>query len=125
MQRLILIGLGGGLGACLRFLLGDIIHKSFGRFWLPAGTLTVNVIGCLLIGFVSVIATEREWISFPVREFLMVGILGGFTTYSSFGLQTVDLFSSGSPTQAFVNIALHLLLGLSAVWLGMIIGRFV
>jgi fluoride exporter len=87
-------------------------------FQVPFGTLAVNVVGCVLVGFLAEVADQRSFISDETRGFLIVGILGGFTTFSAFGNETMTLLRSGELWLAGINIVGHMVLGLIAVWLG-------
>ncbi|MFN7926692.1 MAG: fluoride efflux transporter CrcB [Blastocatellia bacterium] len=122
MLKLLLVGLGGFCGSVARALVSNFVqqtsHSSF-----PFGTLAVNVIGCLVIGGLSELGEAREVFSPETRAFIFVGILGGFTTYSSLGNETINLWRGGVPVAAWLNIAVQLLLGLSAVWLGRVLVR--
>jgi CrcB protein len=82
----------------------------------PYGTLAVNLIGCFLIGFLSQLAESRGVFTAESRTFVFIGILGGFTTFSAFGNETMNLWREGESLLAMANVAAHLLLGLGAVW---------
>ena len=118
MQNLLLIGLGGFMGALLRYSVSGLIQNLSKSMSFPYGTLFVNLLGCLLIGVLSQVAEIRGVITPEARSFLFIGLLGAFTTFSTFGNDTVSLFRDGKDLLSFVNIGLHLVLGLSAVWLG-------
>ena len=110
----LMVALGGALGSVLRFWLGGIVgHKAGGPFW---GTLFVNVTGCFLIGLLGNLRENgpREF----DRYFLMVGVMGGYTTFSTFSLQTLELFHAGQTGLALLNVALSMMLCLLGVWLG-------
>lgn len=114
MLNISLIFLGGGLGSVLRHVLSAGLHK--GRpdpTAFPIGTLAVNIIGCVLIGAVAGYVAHRE----PARALFMVGLLGGFTTFSTFGLDTIRLFTEGEHVKAVVYVLLTLAACLFAVWL--------
>ncbi|GDX08937.1 putative fluoride ion transporter CrcB [Verrucomicrobiota bacterium] len=112
------VALGGATGSVLRFWLGSVIgHKAGAPFW---GTLFVNVTGCFLIGLLGNLR-ENGPAEFD-RYFLMVGVLGGYTTFSTFSLQTLELLQKGSAPLALANIALSLVLCLLGVWLGHALG---
>lgn len=117
MWKLALIFIGSGTGGLLRYSLGGYIQRlTNGAF--PLGTLTVNVLGCLLIGFLSATLTTRLIIPAEYRVALLVGVLGGFTTFSTFGLETFTLLNDGQFARAALNITASLIAGLAAVWLG-------
>lgn len=123
MRDILLIGAGGFIGAVLRYLavLSMQVFKS--KTDLPLGTLLVNVVGCLLIGFLAVLAENGKLISAETRNFLVVGILGAFTTFSTFGYESVTLLKNGANLPFVLNIGLQLGLGLAAVWGGMHLAR--
>ena len=115
----LMVALGGALGSVLRFWLGGVIgHKAAAPFW---GTLFVNVTGCFLIGLLGNLRENGPG-EFD-RYFLMVGVLGGYTTFSTFSLQTLELFRAGNPGLAVANVALSMVLCLLGVWLGATAGR--
>jgi CrcB protein len=112
------VALGGATGSVLRFWLGSVIGQKAGApFW---GTLFVNVTGCFLIGLLGNLR-ENGPAEFD-RYFLMVGVMGGYTTFSTFSLQTLELLQKGSAPLALANIALSLVLCLLGVWLGHALG---
>ena len=127
LSTYLLIGLGSALGGIARFWLGGLIsgHRIGQTF--PTGTLLVNVTGSFLIGFIAALsATEgRFYISPTARQFLMIGVCGGYTTFSSFSLQTLDLTRDGQWLYAGANIMLSVALCLVAVWLGHICAKAV
>ena len=113
------VALGGALGSVLRFWLGSVVgHKAGAPFW---GTLFVNVTGCFLIGLLGNLRENGPG-DFD-RYFLMVGVLCGYTTFSTFSLQTLELFRAGNPGLAAANVALSMVLCLLGVWLGATAGR--
>jgi len=115
--RISLIFLAGGCGCVLRYgLAGWVQGLTGGRF--PVGTLTVNVVGCLLIGLLAVAFTGPMPIREEYRLAILVGLLGGFTTYSTFGYETISLSNSGQFGLAALNLLLSNALGLAAVWAG-------
>jgi CrcB protein len=118
MRNLILIGLGGFMGAILRFSVSGFVQQWFKSVNFPYGTLVVNLLGCFLIGWLSHTAEIRGLLSTEARSFIFIGLLGAFTTFSTFGNDTVSLFREGEDVLSLLNISLHLVLGLAAVWLG-------
>ena len=122
MHKVLLIGIGGFIGAILRYGVGGVIQGISKSSVFPFGTLGVNVIGCLLIGVLSYLVEYRAMLSVEVRMFLMIGLLGAFTTYSTFGNETFELMRESSYLPALINVGAHLLFGLTAVWLGRVIG---
>lgn len=123
MRDILIIGTGGFIGAVLRYfaILSMQLFKS--KTHIPLGTLLVNVIGCLLIGFLAVTAENSKLISADTRNFLTVGILGAFTTFSTFGYESVSLLKNGLNFHFALNIILQLVLGFAAVWGGMYLAR--
>jgi len=115
----LMVASGGALGSVLRFWLGSLVGQKAGApFW---GTLFVNVSGCFLIGLLGNLRENGPG-EFD-RYFLMVGVMGGYTTFSTFSLQTLELFQAGSIGLAVLNVALSLVLCLLGVWLGWLAGR--
>ena len=115
MSRFLLVGAGGALGAVARYAV-----SLLGARWpgFPAATLAVNVVGCLAIGVLGSTLTSEN-----ARLFLLTGILGGFTTFSAFGLETQTLASEGKPGLAALYVAVSVSAGLGAVWLGRALAR--
>src|ERR1044071_9043439 len=105
MQRLIYIGLAGGVGTLARYWLSEWTARRFGETF-PAGTLVVNLVGCFLAGFLFYLLFDRYLINPVVRTVVLVGLLGGFTTFSSFGLQTFTLLRDGEVGRALLNMAI-------------------
>ena len=120
-SHLLLIGFGGFLGAILRFLLGSTVQSWLNPTQFPYGTLTVNLIGCFLMGFLAYLATTHGLLSQELKHLLLIGFLGSFTTYSTFGNDTLTLFQSNQTLFGFLYLGLHMLLGLGAVWLGQVL----
>ena len=118
MRNLLIIGLGGFLGAILRFSVSDLVQQWFKSVNFPYGTLVVNLLGCFLLGGLSHLAELRGLMSAEARAFMFIGLLGAFTTFSTFGNDTVSLIRRGEEVLSLLNIGLHLGLGLTAVWLG-------
>ena len=118
MLLIVLVGFGGFIGAVLRFLISDWVNGIFQTLSVPYGTLTVNITGCLLIGILAGLSENRNLLGPETRALLVVGVVGGFTTFSTFGNETVELLKDGKSIAAFSNVALHVCLGLVAVWVG-------
>lgn len=117
MLKLLVIGIGGFLGATARYGLSGLVHRYFsGSF--PAGTLCVNVVGCLVMGALMGMVEDRQLLTPPVRLFLMVGLLGSLTTFSTFGYETLELMRDGNWSATLANVSANVALGLTAVWLG-------
>jgi CrcB protein len=125
LSYLCLVLIGGGLGAVARYIATTVIGARFGSTF-PFGTFTVNIIGSFLMGFLMMFAiSERTTLPEPIRLLCTVGFLGGFTTFSSFSMETVTLFTGGQTALAFLNMGANFCLGLAAVWLGMGIARLI
>lgn len=122
MTQVLAIAAGGALGSVLRYLMSTATHTLLGRGF-PWGTLMVNVLGSLVMGMLFVLFTERLSDSPVWRAALLIGLLGGFTTFSSFSIETFNLIDQGAWLKAISNMLASLLLCLGATWVGVIIGR--
>ncbi len=122
MNQLVAIGIGGAVGSVLRFWMSSWVHTYVSRAF-PYGTLAVNVLGCLAMGFLFVLFLERFADSTVWRAGMLIGVLGGFTTFSSFSIETFNLIEQGEPVRALANVMLSVVLCLSATWIGVIVGR--
>ena len=120
--RTLLVGAGGFVGAELRYSLGGLVSRVTAPDF-PWATLVVNVTGCFVIGLLAVLTQERGPVAPSTRLFLMVGVLGGYTTFSTFGYETLSLVREGSHGLALANAAGQVLVGLLAVWAGMTVAR--
>ena len=117
MSKIIFIGLAGLVGTLGRYWLSGLIARQYGETF-PWGTLVVNAIGCFFAGAIFCLTEERFLISPMVRTIVLIGLLGGFTTFSSYGLQTFTLLREGELGLAMVNVTVSNLLGLLLVWIG-------
>jgi CrcB protein len=118
MKALLLVALGGAFGSVARFKLsGWILHHTI-DWKFPAGTFAVNVLGCLIAGILAALAEKHEYFTADTRLLLFTGILGGFTTFSAFGLETLFLLKRGELLVASANVVLSVAAGLLALWLG-------
>lgn len=119
MWKIFLVGLGGCLGSIARYKLGGLIlhHTTDWRF--PLGTFVVNVLGCLVAGLVAGLVERQDLFSADTRIFLFAGVLGGFTTFSAFGVDTVFLLRRGETALALVYVAASVACGLATLWLVM------
>jgi CrcB protein len=118
LEKILFVGIGGFIGSVLRYAVSGYAQNWTRSVDFPYGTLTVNVVGCLMIGFLSQLAEARGVFSAESRAFIFVGVLGGFTTFSTFGNETMNLWRAGEIFAALANIAAHVVCGLGAVWLG-------
>jgi fluoride exporter len=116
--NIILVAFGGALGSVSRYLLGTWIQSVSRSIDFPFGTLTVNLIGCFVIGFLSQLAEARGVFTPESRALVFIGVLGGFTTFSSFGNDTINLVRDGEMFNALANVGANVILGLALVWLG-------
>jgi CrcB protein len=118
MKAVLLVALGGAMGSVARLKVsGYILHHTVDwRF--PAGTFAVNVIGCLAAGVLAGLAEKYDFFSPDARLLLFTGILGGFTTFSAFGLETMFLLKRGEILVAGANVVVSVVAGLFALWLG-------
>ena len=118
MATILYVALGGALGSVSRYLLGTWAQTISKSIDFPYGTLTVNLIGCFVIGFLSQLAETRGAFTSDSRLLVFFGILGGFTTFSSFGNDTINLLRDGKALNALVNVGANVIVGLLLVWLG-------
>ena len=119
LQGILLVAAGGAIGSVARYKLsGFVLHHTIDwRF--PAGTFAVNVIGCFIAGVLAGLAEKHDFFSPETRLLLFTGILGGFTTFSAFGLETMHLLKRGELGIAAANVLLSVTVGLVALWIGM------
>ncbi len=118
MTNILLVGIGGFIGSVLRYLASGYVQQASKSVDFPYGTLAVNVVGCFIIGFLAQLAESRGVFTSESRLFVFVGILGGFTTFSSFGNETLNLARDSQMMGALANIGANVVIGLFAVWLG-------
>ena len=118
MMRLIYVGLGGFIGAILRYLVSGWAQDISNSIFFPFGTLTVNVLGCFFLGFLTQLFENHVIASPEIRLLLLVGLLGSFTTFSTFNNETLNLIQEQKLFLAMTNISVQLILGLSAGFLG-------
>ena len=117
MAKLFLAGIGGFIGSVLRYSVSGFVQDLSRSIDFPYGTLAVNLIGCLAIGFLSQLAETRGFFTAETRTLIFIGVLGGFTTFSAFSNETINLWREGESLLATVNVAAHLVLCLGAVWI--------
>jgi len=114
--------LGGSLGALTRFIVSNSITEKMGASF-PYGTLTVNVLGSFIMGFLAMLLVERVGLDPLLRLGIFVGFLGAFTTFSTFSMETLNLFEQGESLRALVNMFTNVILSVFAVWLGVLLGK--
>jgi CrcB protein len=119
--KLTIIGAGGFVGAILRFLVSSWVQTRSGSILFPYGTMAVNMIGCLIIGFLTYLVETRSLFSMETRSFVLIGLLGAFTTFSTFGNETLGLIRDSRIDLAALNACFQVIVGVGMVWLGRII----
>ncbi len=124
ITRMALVAFGGACGSLARYLVSGWAQAWSRQSVFPFGTLVVNLVGCFLIGILSVWTFERGLITLQGRLLLIVGVLGGFTTFSAFGYETMALFQNNEWQRALLNVLVSVGGGFVGVWLGWIVGRW-
>lgn len=114
----VLVGVGGFAGAVLRYGLSGLVHRQVPWTGFPLGTLAVNLLGCLAIGLLAGLADSRQLFGPEARAFALIGLVGGFTTFSTFGYETFAMLRDQEYVRAAANVTSQVVLGLSAVWAG-------
>ena len=122
MTQLVAIAAGGAIGAVLRYWISTAVQSRTASAF-PYGTLTVNVVGSLLIGFLYILLIERLADVPAVRAFMLVGVLGAFTTFSTFSIETLNLIEAGQMGKALVNVLASVIVCVSAAALGVLAAR--
>jgi len=113
-----MIGMGGFTGSICRHLTSELSNKIFSEPFFPYGTILVNIAGCLFIGFLGGLSETRAIFTSEVRALILIGFLGGFTTFSAFGYEIFTIARNGQFAVALTNLILHITLGFGAVWAG-------
>lgn len=121
MENIFMIGMGGFAGAILRYGMSGFVQDLSKSVSFPYGTLAVNLLGCFMIGFLTQLAESRGFIDQKARSFLLLGLLGSFTTFSTFGNESINLLLDGESLLSLANIGIHVFLGLGCVWLGRVL----
>jgi CrcB protein len=116
--KLFAVGSGGFIGAVFRYLISVFAQSQFPKSEFPYGTVAANLIGCLLIGFLAGLFELKSWASPEFRLFIFVGILGGFTTFSTFSHETFLLWENGKILMSLMNVGIQVVVGLTFVWVG-------
>ena len=117
MGKLFLIGLAGFIGTLTRYWMSGVMARRYGETF-PVGTLAVNLVGCFLVGLLFHLLQERFLVNQTMRTVILIGFLGGFTTFSSFGLQTFTLLQDGQFGLAALNVTASNVVGMLLVWAG-------
>lgn len=123
IRNLLFIAAGGAIGSVFRYLTSVLTIKLIGPNWLISGTAAVNIIGCILIGIAATTLQEKGMMENTVKLFLIVGFLGGFTTFSSFGLEGFEV-AELSLQKGLTYMAFQVFTGIAAVWAGIEIGKW-
>lgn len=123
MKELLLVGTGGFVGSVLRYVVSGAAHRATAIVSFPIGTFVVNIVGCLAIGYLSGMAEVRGVLGPQTRLFLTIGLLGGFTTFSTFGYETFTLAREADHLYALANVVASVVVGFGAVWIGHILSR--
>lgn len=118
MFNVLVVGVGGFIGSALRYLISGWVQQLSKSLDFPYGTLAVNLVGCFVIGLLGQLAEARGVFASETRLLVFIGVLGGFTTFSSFGNDTLNLARSGQMCNALTNVAVNVIFGLMLVWLG-------
>ncbi len=124
MYAFLLVAVGGALGSVARYALGGFVHR-YTPSSFPYGTFVVNATGCLVFGVIAGLFEERTVIGPAARTFLLIGVLGGFTTFSSFTFETFGLLRDAEIGRALANAAGQVMIGLLALWAGYVLARAV
>ena len=118
MTKVLIIGIGGFIGSVFRYLLSGFVQGISKSISFPYGTFAVNIVGCFLIGFFAHLSETRAVLTESSRSFVIIGLLGGFTTFSAFSNETFNLLRDGETSLAFLNIIGQVVICLGAVWCG-------
>ena len=118
METVFIIGIGGFIGSIMRYLIMLWSKSLFQELSFPLGIVIVNLSGCLILGLLNGFAENHQFFTFQIRLFMFVGILGSFTTFSTFSYETIEMMQNGDSLQALLNIAIQVIGGLFAAFIG-------
>ncbi len=117
-MQILLVGTGGFIGSALRYTISGLVYRVVPFSGFPYGTRVVNLVGCLAIGLLTGLSESRQVIGPELRAFLFLGLLGGFTTFSAFAYEGVELIRDGGFAKVLASVMVHVLVGFLAVWFG-------
>ena len=123
MEKALLVGLGGFLGTILRYAVGEWVGRLKAGWTFPLETLVINVVGCLVLGVLAGLVDTRGILTGTTRAVVFIGLLGGFTTFSAFGYETLQLLGDGRWRVAALSASLQVVLGIGGVWAGQLLAR--
>jgi CrcB protein len=124
IKQIFIVGAGGFIGSILRFMISGWAQRLAVTGVFPYGTLVVNVLGCFLIGVLGGLAEHRQVLEPAQRLFLMIGVLGGFTTFSTFAFETLSLVQDAEVLKGIINTLLQVILGFAAAFAGFVGTRY-
>lgn len=122
IRTLLLVAFGGGIGSALRYLTSVVVQKYYANVF-PLATLLTNVLGCFIIGILMGLFEKNQVVTSDLKWLFVTGFCGGYTTFSTFGYENISLFQNNHSAMAFVYIGGSILLGLFAVWMGLILTK--
>ena len=123
LSKILFIGLGDFVGATMRYATGLLVQQFADTTQFPYGTLAVNFLGSLMIGFFIGLAGTEGLLTSSAQAFLITGMLGAFTTFSTFSYETLNLFQLGKISPAIMNLSIQIVLGVAAVWVGSVLAN--
>ena len=122
--KILYAGMGGFIGSALRYMTNGVVERVISPNAFPYGTFVVNILGCLVIGFLAGISDTNDIFSATSKAFTFTGVLGAYTTFSTFSYETMDLFQNGLTSPALIKLTLQIVLGLLSVWGGFQFAKF-